>query len=633
VQKHLADHDMHEKHYAARPGGSTPDLKWQLECSKPAVSFTKIVAAAVYGKRYDGPIKNGLKNRKVCEEIWAYKDFEEELGSVLEELKAEKEAAEKAKKEAEDREKQNQEGGAGGSTAVGGTGAAAASGDTEAEDPFKSFKEHCHRTVRSTCTLLAEPRSETQLAEAIKGTEVFNVASKQGPGNIAILWDVKLSGESTWQPNVRVCNFREDSFEKLTRGAMRAFCLEDVSDDAVPLEMKGNQLWSFWDGWKHGLVNQLLKPFKVGAGPKAKLDGKDRTLYLPYDPKSLADRRAGVWDSKKKTLVEWCIQVTAEEHEIAEASYDIYPHLTTSMDMLGPIVMDTTSSDATWRMPFGSKKKLYGAGGARTPPGTNANHASAAGPKGQDKRTDAKIEPVFYMSLPAGFYRSYFKANNVVAVCNLTAGEGHAELACMELGIPCTSICHTEFHATELYTRLEEKAWKRMQEQDSGRLYEKRLKALIQKGEEAKESEQPAKKPKIESKEDKEKETEKKPKKKETKKKKKAKRRRDPRRALLRRLPTRIHDDGKVACCAACNARMYTHVCTYVHTYTYIHMHICIHACIHAQMHTCTHIHTYIHSRTDIHIHTYHCQKHAHTYVHICIHAHTHVHTYIHART
>ena len=519
MQKNLGNHAMHAKHYASLPGGPEPDLKWQLECSKPAVSLGKIVAAAAYGKRYDVPIKNGVRNRKIAEEIWAYKDFEDEVQPILEELKQEKEAAEKAKQDAENREKQTSSGSADGSTVA---GAAAASGEAGPEDPLKPFQEHCHRTVRSTVTLLPHPRSETQLAEAIKGTEVFNVAAKVGPGNIMMMWDLKMSGESTWQPNVRVCNFREEVYEMLVRGTLRAFCLEDVSDDLAQLQLRGNQIWSLWDGWKHGLMNQLLKPFKVGSGPKAKLDGKDRTLYMPYDPKSLADRRAGVWDAKKKSLVEWCIQVTVDEHEVPEATYESFPHLTTSMDMLGPIVMDTTSSDATWRMAFGDKKKLYGKD-ARTPPGTNKDHATAAGPNGQEKRTDAKIEPVFYMSLPSGFYRAFFKANHVVAVLNLTAGEGHAELACMELGIPCTSLCHTDVHVTELYTRLEEKVWKRMLDQDSGRLYEKRLKALIDKGKEGeKEPEPRTKKPKLESKSEEKEEKEKKGgKKKATKKRKK----------------------------------------------------------------------------------------------------------------
>ena len=125
-----------------------------------------------------------------------------------------------------------------------------------------------------------------------------------------------------------------------------------------------------------------------------------------------------------------------------------------------------------WEMTVGEKRKLYGA--ARVNVGSGGEKAS----DNDGPRNDAKKEPAFYLSFPVSFYESLFTTWGVKAVINLCGGEGNAEVACCELGIPVVSVTFTEEHSDMLYSRIESKVFQKTQCRDS-RLFEKRLKAVI----------------------------------------------------------------------------------------------------------------------------------------------------------
>ena len=108
-------------------------------------------------------------------------------------------------------------------------------------------------------------------------------------------------------------------------------------------------------------------------------------------------------------------------------------------------------------------------------------NVGSGGEKASDNdgpRNDAKKEPAFYLSFPVSFYESLFTTWGVKAVINLCGGEGNAEVACCELGIPVVSVTFTEEHSDMLYSRIESKVFQKTQCRDS-RLFEKRLKAVI----------------------------------------------------------------------------------------------------------------------------------------------------------
>ena len=134
--------------------------------------------------------------------------------------------------------------------------------------------------------------------------------------------------------------------------------------------------------------------------------------------------------------------------------------------------MDRMGSADLWELTVGEKTKLYGT--ARVNVGSGGEKAT----DNDGPRNDAKKEPAFYLSFPVAFYESLFSTWGIKAVINLCAGEGNAEVACCELGIPIVSVTHTEDHVTMLYNRIESKVFQKTQCRES-RLFEKRLKAVI----------------------------------------------------------------------------------------------------------------------------------------------------------
>ena len=418
----------------------------------------------VYGKTFHGALKTGLRNRKIADEVCDYKDVADDLQEGLEMLAAEKASkSDLKKKDMDDQEK----------TTIGDQAKILEpdNGDTKVhqdEDP-ETRRKHCHDTVRSHVSLHPEPKSATKVTDAIKASNVFMARIHPGePGYIVILFDVKLSGESKWQPNVRVAPLRDDHFEKLVTGTLQAF------DEVIPPKVQANQIWVMFDGFKHGLGSDFVRPFKTDSGKK--LDASTRLIYCQYDPNTLNDRREHQWGAKTKNLVEYCTILTADELDFLERAFKHFPNITNRMDVLGPIVMDTSSSDGVWKMKVVDKKKLYGP--ARTAVGSVPGQSGADPNKKAEPRADAKEEPTFFLSLPPNVYESLFKAYDVKGVVNLTAGEGNVEVACMELGLPVVSFCHTEFHQTALYNRLEMKVWPLMLHPQSN-LCQKRLTATM----------------------------------------------------------------------------------------------------------------------------------------------------------
>lgn len=445
------------------------------------VDLAGVLSDSVYNKIFDGCLKTGLKNRKIAEEVLGYKELSDELDVAKEalagekdKLKEEKDVKQEQEKKAEDDQSDQQK--------------AAAKGGPENDqdeepvddDPERAWKQFCYQTVRSHITLTTEPKSEQKFAEFVQSTQLYKMHVGSDPSSLAILFDVKVSGESKWQPNVRVTSLREDMYSTLVRGAMRGFMPPVAEGDPEPpLELQSNLLALLWDGFKHGLEADLLRPFKDIAGKK--LEAVKRTVFLQMDPVSIGNRRLQQWDAKHKSTVEFMTMLSSEEWDVPEKNYAGYKHLTNKMDMIGPVHLDKFESGDVWQCTFGLKKQIYGP--ARVAVGSGASSGTAGDikqPKQKDNRTDDKIEPVFYLSLPFEFYLSIFKCNDIKGVLNLTSGEGNAELACIEMGVPCVSVCFTETHQSELFKRIEEKVYARMGMQESS-LFEKKLSAVLKK--------------------------------------------------------------------------------------------------------------------------------------------------------
>ena len=331
------------------------DQAWKVKLPKSARALYKVAENVVYLKEYDHVLKNGMKNRKIAEEVCEYKEIKEELDEVLECLAEEvEEKAAAKKKKAEEHEQSS-------STAmaigVEPEGTAASSSQQLApvptvDDPLGQFRRLAHDTTRSHITLISEPKSPAKVAEAIKSSAAYAVACNDSPGYVCIVFDTKVSGESRWQPNVRVASLRTEYWEKLASGTLQALW---TGDETTTPKICGQQLWMLFDGWKHGLENDLMRPFKDSKNHK--LDAVDRRVYMHYDPVTLRDRRQQDWTSMMKQLVEYVFFLSAKEVDVPERTLANFPGLTNKMDMIGPLVMDRVASDEVWKLTIADKKK------------------------------------------------------------------------------------------------------------------------------------------------------------------------------------------------------------------------------------------------------------------------------------
>jgi hypothetical protein len=189
IKQNLAGHELFRKTCIALPDQpAEPDLSWQVSLSKSCKELLNITHTLVYGRKYDGVIKNGLKNRKIAEEICDYKDVADDL-AVAEEMLTEEAAA--LLKDGEP------EGGQGNPPPSAPSSSSVdqpkATEGSDVTSPQQQWNQMCHDTVRAHISLVAEPKSQTQVAQAIQASPVYKVGARTDtPGFIAIVYDIKV---------------------------------------------------------------------------------------------------------------------------------------------------------------------------------------------------------------------------------------------------------------------------------------------------------------------------------------------------------------------------------------------------------------------------------------------------------
>lgn len=146
---------------------------------------------------------------------------------------------------------------------------------------------------------------------------------------------------------------------------------------------------------------------------------------------------------------------------------------------------------ATWKLPFGVKKKLFGehrvAVGGNIPGAEVPEHdlpplsSEAFGEdvmedslSGIDKlqfqtgrgpshvRTDESEEVVFFHAWPTQLYRELIHSYSAVALIDLTAGAGNAARAAMQMNTLYCGVCLTDVHRNLLQQRMQRWAWQEL---------------------------------------------------------------------------------------------------------------------------------------------------------------------------
>ncbi len=308
-----------------------------------------------------------------------------------------------------------------------------------------------------------------------------HMGSKDVPDpQIAVLFDVKLSGEAQHRPSLRIPPL---STEKFTRKIQ--MCLERFNQDpgaasaAVPTPsppekiIPPSDVYLIFNGGKDGNNADFVKPF---AGLKKTV----KTLTLFKDEETTCKRLGKVQGLATVRLDETLhiIHALTQKCSVRKHQYQHFPQFTTRSSMLGPIVMP--SHDEVWQQQWQVKKAIFGtafipSGGPV--PDINTEDVTEP-PERQAKRTNETIEPDFFHNYPAAVYSDLFSALKVKFVIDLTPGDGTAAIACYKAGLVYLGTPFTTAHATLLRTRVDEEVLKSMT-QDRDPLYNARFVAAL----------------------------------------------------------------------------------------------------------------------------------------------------------
>ncbi len=248
VQETLKDLASYRQHVGnTTEGGERKIMSWLSSWSVPIKNVVVFLENMIYRNGYERHLRQNLINRQSPSEVLQATEVAHDVAGLLAPLETIKKAQDKAmaKKEEE--------------------ALAAASGDkvddetpaerkldvefmppsadSAAQEVIKKYQDHALHMTDSSCTLLAEPATEKEMAdmcrtffEKLRGIEPAVVQGLERTYDLGV-YDVKTSGEPTTHPHVRVMSFRVDHYAKAVRGFARGLLPADsdiLNKDSFP---------------------------------------------------------------------------------------------------------------------------------------------------------------------------------------------------------------------------------------------------------------------------------------------------------------------------------------------------------------------------------------------------------------
>ena len=322
----------------------------------------------------------------------------------------------------------------------------------ERRDIVDSALQRTRKTIAANIALINKSHPDgiaAQLAQTplgqLQGT--IDMTTPARSKHVAIIYDVKCSGEATHRPNLRIppLQARGEATLKPLVEAARARVTPRLpsGEDAPDGSLDAGDIYFLLDGGMSGNVNTLFKAFQ----------GKEKStnkFYIVKDLKSLDARHERVRGVANIRQTETMVVMSQAQITLPPVEYNTYSGGTYG-DSIGPVVL--TPPEEQWRAPWGVKKKIFGpeqlidVGGKLD--------ADAPEPQRKKQRTDDTVEPVFFHSMPVIFWTEMLAAFNIVGVIDLCAGEGTCALACYRKNIPYVGITFNDTHSAMLLAHLE----------------------------------------------------------------------------------------------------------------------------------------------------------------------------------
>ena len=128
--------------------------------------------------------------------------------------------------------------------------------DTTSQQKLESFMTQCRRLIASNITLLVETEPDEVIIQGIQKSAAAQVQPEPS-SMVGVFYDVKLAGEASVQPNVRMPPLRDagQHLQKLVSLKVRA----SSADGEIP----SNEVWFIPDAGKEGNKGALLSGITV----------------------------------------------------------------------------------------------------------------------------------------------------------------------------------------------------------------------------------------------------------------------------------------------------------------------------------------------------------------------------------
>ena len=306
------------------------------------------------------------------------------------------------------------------------------------KDPTELLLDQAtERTMRKLLSYVEEPQSFTALRDLFASTPLAMIQPSPDSGNVLIICDCNVFGETDSRPDRRCCPIGKDKLETILRALLVArYGKED------PAELTLGEFWCCISGGKDR-KRSFTKPLQTPSMKKGRDPNRlfTRAIHLHLKESALRIRKHR---NKGHVTLTQQSYMTGNRESFARLAQNDYPIHGGSIatDVLGPISMDPLSSIPT--MTLEEKKTYWGkrfvlAGGAVPRDGLSSDGEST-NDEVAGKTEDSKY-PINYHCLPVSVVVDKADGFNVKHVIDLAPTPLNLSYALASKGISYVALC------------------------------------------------------------------------------------------------------------------------------------------------------------------------------------------------
>ena len=315
--------------------------------------------------------------------------------------------------------------------------------------------EHVDRMMRNQYSSVLDQKTESKLAEALKGHPLATVAGTPQSGNVLIHMDCNSWGEAGSNPQFRKPPMGKDLFKRVYNGVkMARYDMESGADH----KLQSGDIYSFIDGNKdrRRLFHNAVKSKSTGKD-KDKL----RKLVLHCSENSVKSRKK---KARRVTCTQGLFICHSGSTDVPHRDYKILAG-SNRCDMFGPLELDTLQSLETLekreKAAWWGKDRIIEVGGPMSESEGGADDDSEVeGAEDIATVTDNGKLPINYHQLPATALHELAWAFNAKHIIDLSPSPALAAVKLLEDGCSYFAVVPTKAAQDWFYNHIRERLLK-----------------------------------------------------------------------------------------------------------------------------------------------------------------------------